>query len=101
MAGRSVPSQSHSRMRREPLAVLTCKERPRPRLEGWAFALAAWFEMAPAPPPEREELGKPQSVIAIARSACRSRADSFSVSDFNWPHAARISRPRGVRTGEE
>ena len=43
----------------------------------------------------------PQSVIAIARSACRSRADNFSVSDFNWPQAARMSRPRGVRTGEE
>jgi hypothetical protein len=42
-----------------------------------------------------------QSVIAMARSACRSRADSFSVSDFNWPQAARMSRPRGVRTGEE
>jgi len=42
-----------------------------------------------------------QSVIAMARSASRSRADNFSVSDFNWPQAARISRPRGVRTGEE
>src|SRR4051812_43694696 len=42
-----------------------------------------------------------QSVIAIARSAWRSRAESFSVSDFNWPQAARMSRPRGVRTGEE
>jgi len=39
--------------------------------------------------------------IAIARSAWRSRTDSFSVSDFNWPQAARMSRPRGVRTGEE
>ena len=42
-----------------------------------------------------------QSVIAMARSAWRSRAESFSVSDFNWPQAARMSRPRGVRTGEE
>src|SRR5262249_61070754 len=42
-----------------------------------------------------------QSVIAIARRAWRSRAESFSVSDFNCPHAARISRPRGVRTGDE
>jgi hypothetical protein len=42
-----------------------------------------------------------QSVIAMARSACRSRTDNFSVSDFNWPQAARMSRPRGVRTGEE
>jgi hypothetical protein len=42
-----------------------------------------------------------QSVIAIARSAWRSRAESFSVSDFNWPQAARMSRPRGVRTGED
>ena len=46
-------------------------------------------------------LRRGQSVIAIARSACRSRAESFSVSDFSCPQAARISRPRGVRTGEE
>src|SRR6266702_2924317 len=31
--------------------------------------------------------GNSQSVIAIARSASRSRTDSFSVSDFNWPQA--------------
>ena len=37
----------------------------------------------------------------MARSAWRSRTDSFSVSDFNWPQAARMSRPRGVRTGED
>ncbi len=42
-----------------------------------------------------------QSVIAMARSAWRSRADIFSVSDLSWPQAARMSRPRGVRTGEE
>jgi hypothetical protein len=42
-----------------------------------------------------------QSVIAMARSASRSRADNFSVSDFNCPQAARMSRPRGVRTGED
>ena len=42
-----------------------------------------------------------QSVIAMARSAWRSRAESFSVSDFSWPQAARMSRPRGVRTGDE
>ena len=40
------------------------------------------------------------SVIAMARSARRSRADSFSLALFSWPQAARISRPRGVRTGE-
>ena len=40
------------------------------------------------------------SVIAIARSAMRSRADSFSVALLSWPQAARMSRPRGVRTGE-
>ena len=28
-----------------------------------------------------------------------ARARSFSVSLFNWPQAARMSRPRGVRTG--
>jgi len=36
----------------------------------------------------------------MARSARRSRADSFSVALLSWPQAARISRPRGVRTGE-
>src|SRR5829696_7050050 len=41
-----------------------------------------------------------QSVIAIARSARRSRAESFSVALLSWPQAARMSRPRGVRTGE-
>src|SRR6476619_6830720 len=41
-----------------------------------------------------------QSVIAMARSARRSRAESFSVALLSWPHAARMSRPRGVRTGE-
>ena len=28
-----------------------------------------------------------------------ARARSFSVSLFSWPQAARMSRPRGVRTG--
>ena len=32
-------------------------------------------------------------------SISRARARSFSVSLFNWPQAARMSRPRGVRTG--
>ncbi len=32
-------------------------------------------------------------------AAMRARAESFSVSLFNWPQAAKISRPRGVRTG--
>src|SRR5262245_46834840 len=41
-----------------------------------------------------------QSVIAIARSARRSRADSFSLALLSWPQAARMSRPRGVRTGD-
>ena len=40
------------------------------------------------------------SVIAMARNAMRSRADSFSVALLSWPQAARMSRPRGVRTGE-
>ncbi len=33
-------------------------------------------------------------------SISRARADSFSVSLLSWPQAARMSRPRGVRTGE-
>src|SRR5262245_62328922 len=41
-----------------------------------------------------------QSVIAMARSASRSRAVSFSLALLSWPQAARMSRPRGVRTGE-
>src|SRR4029079_17311366 len=40
------------------------------------------------------------STIAIGRSAMRSRTESFSVALLSWPQAARISRPRGVRTGE-
>ena len=42
-----------------------------------------------------------QSVIAMARNAMRSRTDNFSVSLLSCPQAARMSRPRGVRTGEE
>ena len=44
--------------------------------------------------------GGGQSVIAMARSAMRSRAVSFSLALLSWPQAARMSRPRGVRTGE-
>src|SRR5262245_3851398 len=44
--------------------------------------------------------GANHSVIAMARRASRSRADSFSVALLSCPQAARISRPRGVRTGE-
>jgi hypothetical protein len=36
------------------------------------------------------------AVCVIARSAL---ARSFSLSDFSWPQAARMSRPRGVRIG--
>src|SRR5207253_6601197 len=43
---------------------------------------------------------RPQSVIAMARNARRSRAESFSLALLSWPQAARMSRPRGVRTGE-
>ena len=50
---------------------------------------------------EAPRLPNNYSVIAIARSAMRSRAESFSVSLLSWPQAARMSRPRGVRTGDE
>ena len=50
---------------------------------------------------QAEERIHHQSVIAIARSAMRSRAESFSVALLSWPQAARMSRPRGVRTGDE
>ena len=42
---------------------------------------------------ELTELHYP-SAISLAR------ARSFSVSLLSWPQAARMSRPRGVRTGE-
>ena len=35
-----------------------------------------------------------------AASLRRALALSFSLSDFSWPQAARMSRPRGVRMGE-
>ena len=47
-----------------------------------------------------ESQARTQSVMAMARSAIRSRADSFSLALLSWPQAARMSRPRGVRTGE-
>ncbi len=51
-------------------------------------------------PVHPDSLRRVQSVIAMARSANRSRAESFSVALLSWPQAARMSRPRGVRTGE-
>ena len=50
---------------------------------------------------EAQQQASDHSVIAMARSAMRSRTDSFSVALLSWPQAARMSRPRGVRTGEE
>jgi len=47
------------------------------------------------------ETNTAHSVIAMARSAMRSRTPSFSVALLSWPQAARMSRPRGVRTGAE
>ena len=45
-------------------------------------------------------LGAAQDRLSYSVSAAnRARARSFSVSLFNWPQAARMSRPRGVRTG--
>ncbi len=45
-------------------------------------------------------LGRPEIALNYSVSAAnRARARSFSVSLFNWPQAARMSRPRGVRTG--
>jgi hypothetical protein len=52
------------------------------------------------PVPGRSGRRRAQSVIAMARSASRSRAVSFSLALLSWPQAARMSRPRGVRTGE-
>ena len=34
-------------------------------------------------------------------SAWRAAARCFTLSDLSWPQAAMMSRPRGVRTGEE
>ena len=50
---------------------------------------------------EAQQQATDHSVIAMARNAMRSRAESFSLSLLSWPQAARMSRPRGVRTGEE
>jgi hypothetical protein len=50
---------------------------------------------------EAQQQAPDHSVIAMARSAMRSRTESFSVALLSWPQAARMSRPRGVRTGEE
>ena len=50
---------------------------------------------------EAEQQAPDHSVIAMARNAMRSRIESFSVALLSWPHAARMSLPRGVRTGEE
>lgn len=38
--------------------------------------------------------------LAAAIAAIRSFFRSRSLADFSWPQAARMSRPRGVRTGE-
>jgi hypothetical protein len=35
----------------------------------------------------------------LAGTPTRSRAASFRLADLSWPHAAMMSRPRGVRTG--
>ena len=42
----------------------------------------------------------PCPAIIMASSAKRSTLRIRSDSDFNWPQAARMSRPRGVRIGE-
>ena len=47
-----------------------------------------------------DQIDANHSTMAMARSAIRSRADNFSLALLSWPHAARISRPRGVRTGD-
>ena len=63
----------------------TCRTPARhPRRAGRANALAIWL----------------QAHQAAACSAFLSvLARTFSLSDFSWPQAARMSRPRGVRMG--
>lgn len=41
-----------------------------------------------------------QDQAAACSAFRRAEALIFSLSDFSWPQAARISRPRGVRMGE-
>jgi hypothetical protein len=50
---------------------------------------------AASPPSEHPE--GPQGHHSTPMSLALAR--SFSVALFNWPQAAMISRPRGVRTG--
>ena len=64
------------------------------------------FPSDPAPPVTTPACGgtgalKTRGPVPIfySSSASRARARSFSVSLFSWPQAARMSRPRGVRTG--
>ena len=47
-----------------------------------------------------QQAGAGGRAVHPASSASRSVFFSRSVSLFNWPQAARISRPRGVRIGE-
>ena len=44
-------------------------------------------------------LGRGRSPTPVYPSAARALARSLTLSDFNCPQAARISRPRGVLTG--
>ena len=39
--------------------------------------------------------------VQAAESGSGSRLRSLTLADLSWPQAARMSRPRGVRTGAE
>lgn len=58
----------------------------RGRLEGWQRARALD--------------GEGYQDASAASRRLRSAARSFTLSDFNCPQAAKMSRPRGVRIGE-
>jgi hypothetical protein len=57
----------------------------------------------------RADRGAPPNEIAASRFALLATTAkhqawlrrALTLADFNWPQAARMSRPRGVRTGAE
>ena len=62
-----------------------------PRLEAWANAAILRDAMLFIAPQDEDR--------GVYSAASLARARSFSVSLFSCPQAARMSRPRGVRTG--
>jgi len=49
--------------------------------------------------PEDDDVWEGGAYAASLSDFLSVDARTFSLSDFNWPQAARMSRPRGVRIG--